>query len=790
MKHFVASFILLALLFNGLSHAQDFETWNLVNDAEGNPMYYENQMIIKFNPNILNQLFIDDPNLIEGPLSSFINPETLNLLIESGYFTEELASLHAWKIHKRMTSIEQVSISRLGDPVPIPAFWSTLLIEWNSAITGLTFEEGLDSLKKFPGVIEYATPNYVLILDAPPTNDPYFVNEEQLGLTPQTTGSNPINKAHININDAWAITAGNVNVENPVKVGIYDTGIDWRHDDLSEDGSNTWAKSRVKDGWDYFNGEHPNTQGSLSSHKPDYEGHGSAVAGIIGAIRNNEIGIAGIAGGDATNTTTPWGAQLYSMKIFNNNSGRPNPNPVIGPLSLVVEAIREGATSISPFPGQTTGYGLDVMNFSWQIPNASTPIGLESLMDVIVYAFRNNVSISVSAGNNQSTRTTYPSSYRDDFLMKVGGSGTDGERYQNNQVPLSGTNFGNNLDFLAPGHNWRLITTLKPNSVDNDAYNTFGYTSGACPHAAGTAALMISYMREQAANATNQLAAEDIEHIIERTADINKGTFGVYDDETGWGLMNAGKALEAIVMPKYKIQHIGALVNYNSAVQVGTNVSLNIVEPISTDINPGATQDIPVGGSGDVYKITHTFNITQPNARGVLDVWPLNSKSTLYWQDPVWSDEIKAGPRVHVSAWTQTAATVEGYIYHIKSPVDVWLPAEAKDLVGTGQMHLSVYSVSPWVNGLVEQPMIEQGRIYPNPNNGSFNLAFNLTQPANVNIVVTDLLGKEIYQQQLSSEKAGKKNIELLLTDLQSGLYICTIVGNNNSTSLKLMINR
>src|SRR5690606_28750244 len=110
-----------------------------------------------------------------------------------------------------------------------------------------------------------------------------------------------------------------------IKVGVFDTGINWRHEDF---GGNS-IETRVKGGWDYFNNVHPYDQTT-----PDQGGHGTPVAGIIGAIRNNEIGVAGIAGGDEENGQE--GVALYSMRILGNASD------TMFDVNTVAEAIVEG----------------------------------------------------------------------------------------------------------------------------------------------------------------------------------------------------------------------------------------------------------------------------------------------------------------------------------------------------------------------------------------------------------------------------------------------------------------
>jgi hypothetical protein len=143
-------------------------------------------------------------------------------------------------------------------------------------------------------IIEYAHPNYIYQFYVLP-NDASFVAGDQAGLHPNALFPN----ANININSAWDLTVG----RNIVRVGVYDGGINWDHEDYSQDNSGTWGQSRVKGGWDWTRGIHPSTATNI-----DLDGHGSSCAGIIGAIRNNDRGVAGVAGGNGA--VNQWGVEL------------------------------------------------------------------------------------------------------------------------------------------------------------------------------------------------------------------------------------------------------------------------------------------------------------------------------------------------------------------------------------------------------------------------------------------------------------------------------------------------
>src|SRR5690606_4951775 len=126
-------------------------------------------------------------------------------------------------------------------------------------------------------------------------------NGNSAGLHPSTS----IPDANINIEPAWDYETG----DSSVIVGVYDSGVNYAHLDMSH---GTFSSSSVKDGYDYFNSAPIN-----ATPNPDNQGHGSAVAGIIAAWRNNSFGIAGVAGGPIGFE----GASVHDMKIFHATTG-------------------------------------------------------------------------------------------------------------------------------------------------------------------------------------------------------------------------------------------------------------------------------------------------------------------------------------------------------------------------------------------------------------------------------------------------------------------------------------
>jgi len=126
-----------------------------------------------------------------------------------------------------------------------------------------------------------ACPDYKLTLMSVP-DDPYLGNQ-QAGTVDYLD--------LIDLYDAWDITTGS----KSVRVGVIDSGIDTTHLDLSVNLDINLSKN-------YSTGAEED--GSLDS-----TGHGTAVAGVIGAKGDNSVGISGVC----------WDVELVSLKVIDHN---------------------------------------------------------------------------------------------------------------------------------------------------------------------------------------------------------------------------------------------------------------------------------------------------------------------------------------------------------------------------------------------------------------------------------------------------------------------------------------
>jgi probable HAF family extracellular repeat protein len=299
---------------------------------------------------------------------------------------------------------------------------------------------------RLSGAVEYAEPDYVAHASLVP-NDPLFIDGTLWGLS--NTGQNGgFNDADVDAPEAWTLRHEATNII----VAIIDSGIRLTHEDLI---SNLWTNageiegnSMDDDGDDYVDDIHGINAINGSGDPSDDYGHGTHVAGIIGALGDNGVGICGVA----------WHVQLMACKFLDSNGE--------GFYSDAIAAIE-----------YARAHGATVMNTSWG-GNAYS----QGLKDAIDAAAADGIIFVAAAGNSSSDNDTlpfYPGSYDSVNLLAVAAT-TRGD-----QLALF-SNYGqNSVDLGAPGYD---ITSTW--NTSDSAYISLNGTSMATPYVSGALALM------------------------------------------------------------------------------------------------------------------------------------------------------------------------------------------------------------------------------------------------------------------------------------------------------------
>lgn len=306
----------------------------------------------------------------------------------------------------------------------------------------------LEDLRRNPTVL-YAEPNYLLRIAALP-DDARFSEQYALHNTGQTDGTPD---ADIDAPEAWDSTVGG----SDVVVGVIDTGVDYRHEDLA---ANIWSNPREipgngidDDGNGVIDDVHGFNAITGSGDPFDDNHHGTHVSGTIGAIGNNGVGVAGVN----------WDARIMAIKFLDN-----------GGWGTTADAIRAIDYAVAQ---KHAGVNLRVLSNSWGGDGFS-----QSLLDAITAAGDADLLFVAAAGNSSGDNDAipyYPAGYQAPNIVSVAATDhTDGLAWF--------SNFGaTSVDLAAPGEH--ILST-----VPNHGYEFLDGTSMATPHVAGVAALALS----------------------------------------------------------------------------------------------------------------------------------------------------------------------------------------------------------------------------------------------------------------------------------------------------------
>lgn len=328
-------------------------------------------------------------------------------------------------------------------------------------------DENRDIIKKLEEnpLVSYIEPEYLVHIQHIP-NDPGYAKQWNLKL--------------LNLETVWQ----NWSSSKDTIVAVIDTGILPGHPDLA---------GNIIPGYDFIDDDNDPTDTNKEFS------HGTHVAGIIGAMTNNQQGIAGIN----------WQVSIMPIRVIG----------------------KEG----------TGDYSALIAGIYWAVDNGANVINLSlagsmdtiALREAIQYAVQHQVTVVAAAGNNGSSPILYPARYPE--VISVGAVGPTRERAYY-------SNYGPELDLVAPGGDSSILTEEYNTILSTAGYmdnNTAVYqytwaqgTSMAAPHVSASVALLYS------AGITDPV---EIQRLLRETAD-DLGSPGP-DSFYGAGLLNIKRAL-------------------------------------------------------------------------------------------------------------------------------------------------------------------------------------------------------------------------------------------------------
>lgn len=723
--------------------------------------HIEGTLLVSFNPDIVTPTFQDKETQQWEKLSQIIPDSTYDsitafLNLPGDY---EIMCVKAFDI---LSSTDTMGINNEGDTLLFPSLWATYEVFLPDTISPFTSSDTLNTL--WPD-INYAEAVYIGKLQGVP-NDPVYANTSepsQKGLKPGTYT--------LNAENAWDITTGN----ERTRVCILESefGADGMNatDFVDEpnfnssylvNGSSISFSQRFR-----YKNLHPARWPFISG---DPQSHGTKVTSILLALRDNNHQIAGVAGGGSE--VGYHGDQENGIKATIYAAHK------ITSTDLARALIDNFKTD--------PDFRCDYFNLSFTLSKPSSAV-----FDALEWSRHFGVSVIQSHAGNGKSENVYPSSYNDEWSVLVGSiDRANGERLSNSDYKSS---YGGSLDVVTTAGKDDLAGIQKKgNSVEGAIGNSFATAA-----VSGGVGLLYSLLNPADFSMTVNLNQEDIEEILQRTAEDGAGGTPGWDEQTGDGAVKLDAMLEFVRPNTAKILHRSTK---NTSQSIMTRIETDKV--IEVKYPTQAFMKLAAGEyKADIYEVEFTITNNIPLFHSITDVWARSSVSSFFKLPghEGFSNRLMPYTAIEVVSYNHTTTTCKGHIYHIKevkrrgswvtfNSGQTWYP----DPNEQGMMAVTIRAET-WPLSTTKTNFSEVFGVFPNPYSLSSGLPLVIEITPNdiigddLRVSLTNTTGKVVFQESLAVNP-GMRNIQLELPNISAGLYFVSMQGDEYNHTSKLII--